>query len=215
MVADVLARRGPVIAAVVAVCAALGAGVGYLLSGGNTASVGGPGDGPVSTTSSSTTTSMPSTTTTSRAEQTTTLATLVPPLPSAPAAPLANQDPATVARNFLDAYLSWRFDDLPSPAAAVRARARPWDTARFDARPGQASGAGASTAERIADREVDTVHIASLDEIDPSSPTTRTYLSLVIVTVTRQDHEPERRTHNLQLSLVRQAGGWYVDDVEI
>ncbi len=213
--ADLFARRGPVVAAVVAVCAALGAGAGYLLSDGNPDPVAGTGEVAVSTTSSSTTTSTPSTTTTSRAEPTTVPSTLVPPLPSAPAAPLANQDPATVARNFLDAYLSWRFDDLPSPAAAARARARPWDTARFDARLGQASGAGASTAERIAAREVNTVRIASLDEINPSSPTTRTYLSLVVVTVTRQDQEPERRTHYLQLSLVREADGWYVDDVEI
>ena len=203
--ADVFARKGRVVAAVIAICAGLGAGAGYLLSTGNAASVGDPGEVAVSTTSSST--SSPATASSRRAVPTTSRAEqiIVP----------ANQDPATVARNFLDAYLSWRFDDLPSPAAAARARARPWDTARFDARLGQASGAGASTAERMAAREVNTVRIASLDEIDPSSPTTRTYLSLVVVTVTRQDREPERRTHYLQLSLVREGGAWYVDDVEI
>ena len=59
------------------------------------------------------------------------------------------------------------------------------------------------------------MRIASLDEIGASSPTTRTYLSLVVVTVTRQDQEPQRRTHYLQLSLVREGDAWFVDDVEI
>lgn len=129
--------------------------------------------------------------------------------------PLANQDPATVTRNFISAYLSWRFDDQPSPTAAARARARAWDSAGFDARLGQASGGGASTAERIAAREIATVEIASLDEIEPAGPTTRTYLSLVIVTVAAQDEEPQRRTYYLELSLIQQDGGWYVDDVQI
>ncbi len=120
-----------------------------------------------------------------------------------------------MVRNFLDAYLSWRWDDVPTPAAAVRARARPWDTDRFDAQLGQASGAGAVTAERIAAHEVDTVEVVNVDEIEPTTPTSRTYLVLAIVTVTKDGQEPLRRPVYLEVTTVRETTGWYVDKVVI
>ncbi len=225
--AEIGSRRGPVIAVAIAAGVALGAVLGIVLSAGDPTSVSAPTTVPSSpstsslssTTVSSSTTAPPSTTsaapTTVPPETATTASTLVAPLPTTPAARAASQDPAQVVRNFLDAYLSWRWDDVPTPTAAVRARARPWDTDRFDAQLGQASGAAALTAERIAAHEVDTVEVVNVDEVEPTTPTSRTYLALAIVTVTKDGQEPLRRPIYLEVTMVRETTGWYVDKVVI
>ncbi len=224
--AEIGSRRGPVIAVAIAAGVALGAGLGIALT--DPTSVSAPttvptpssltAPDPSSTTVSSLTTAPPSATSpspTTGSPEATTASTLVAPLPTTPAARAASQDPAQVVRNFLDAYLSWRWDDVPTPAAAVRARARPWDTDRFDAQLGQASGAGAVTAERIAAHEVDTVEVVNVDEIEPTTPTSRTYLALAIVTVTKDGQQPPRRPIYLEVTTVRETTGWYVDKVVI
>lgn len=145
----------------------------------------------------------------------------VPVPPSAPtegtAPPAAgpNADPAAVAHNFINAHKSFMWSDRPTPSDAARERVRPWATARLNSQLGSDSSAGYLTSQRIAAHEVDTVRIVSLDAIDPMTSTLRTYLSLIIVTTTKDGASPSPRERYLQLTVVKQGAGWYVDKVQI
>lgn len=137
--------------------------------------------------------------------------TLIAPSPSAAPRP-ENRDPQAVARNFITGYLSWHYDDKPNPQAAMRERVRPWVTDRFDAGLAQSSSAASATAKRVADHEVNTVTIASLDQIAPATTETM-YLSLVTVNVTRDGAAPSKRSVYVQAKLLNVGGNWYVDEL--
>lgn|GEM_PF-5030714 len=126
----------------------------------------------------------------------------------------ANRDSAAVARAFLTAYLSWAWNDQPTPAAAVRARTRQWDTDLFDAQLAGSSGATSSTNQRIAAHEVDTVAVASADPVDASS-TAVTYVALVQVTTSKDGSPPTPRASYINAHLVLLGPNWYVNAVTL
>ena len=137
--------------------------------------------------------------------------TLVAPSPSVAPRP-ENRDPAAVTRSFITGYLSWNWSDQPAPASAVRQRVRPWVTDAFDAGLAQSSSAASITATRIAAHEVNTVTIASLDQIAPATTETE-LLSLVTVNITKDGAAPSKRSVYIQAKLVLVDGNWYVNEL--
>lgn len=140
-----------------------------------------------------------------------TVSTLIAPSPST-APRTENRDPEAVARSFINGYLAWSWSDQPSPQAAMRQRVRPWVTDRFDAGLAQSSSAASATATRISTHEVNTVTIASLDQIAPATTDTM-FLSLVTVNITKDGASPSKRSVYIQAKLLNVGGNWYVDEL--
>ena len=141
----------------------------------------------------------------------TTVTTLIAPTPSSTPRP-ENRNPEAVARSFINGYLSWSWSDQPSPQAAMRQRVRPWVTDRFDAGLAQSSSAAAATAARVQSHEVNTVTIASLDQIAPATTDT-VFLSLVTVNITKDGAPASKRSVYIQVKLLNLNGNWYVDEL--
>lgn len=150
-------------------------------------------------------------TSTSTTRTTTPPTTLVAPSPSVAPRP-ENRDPAAVTRSFINGYLAWNWADQPAPMAAMRQRVRPWVTDLFDAGLAQSSSAASITASRVAAHEVDTVTIASLDQIAPATSETE-FLSLVTVNITKDGAAPSKRSVYIQAKLVLRDGNWYVNEL--
>ena len=142
--------------------------------------------------------------------------TATPPPPSpVPSQTLTPQVPAdesaaeSVARAFLVAYASYRYDDGP---AALRARLRPYDTDAFDVGLAASAGGGSQDQLRGARHEV---AIASVLQLSSTglAPDGRLILVAQVSQQVSSDRGSSGSTRYAELYLTRTGAGWLVDEV--
>ena len=134
------------------------------------------------------------------------------PVPSetlTPQMPADENAAESVARAFLVAYASYRYDDGPT---ALRARLRPYDTDAFDAALGSGGGAGTQDQLRSARREV---AIASVLQLNTTglAPDGRLILVAQVSQQVKSDRGSSGSTRYAELYMARTAAGWRVDEV--
>ena len=117
----------------------------------------------------------------------------------------------SVARAFLVAYASYRYDDGPG---ALRARLRPYDTDTFDAALASGGGAGAQDEQRSARHEVATAGVLQLSTTG-LAPDGRLILVLQVSQQVRSDRGSSASTRYVELYLARTDAGWRVDEVAL
>lgn len=151
----------------------------------------------------------------------TTTAPAAPPaaaIPPPPPPPPTGQetfyaDPEQVARRFIEAYGSfdWRDSD---PQTAVRARSRPWATARLNEFLDGGSSAAFLTQQRVAAQEVRTVEIVFIDPTEKPTATEVNFLVLTRPHMTSSDpNRPEPYEAFYELLVIRQGDKWLVDRI--
>jgi len=114
-----------------------------------------------------------------------------------------------MARGFLVAYASYRYDDGP---ATLRARLRPYDTDALDAALGSSGGAGMQDQLRSARHEV---AIASVLQISTTglAPDGRLILVAQVSQQVKSDRGGSGSTRYVELYLARTGAAWRVDEV--
>jgi len=117
----------------------------------------------------------------------------------------------SVARAFLVAYASYRYDDGPG---ALRSRLRPYDTDAFDVALGSGGGAGAQDERRSARHEVATAAVLQLSTTG-LAPDGRLILVLHVSQQVRSDGGSSASTRYVELYLARTDAGWRVDEVAL
>ena len=117
----------------------------------------------------------------------------------------------SVARAFLVAYASYRYDDGPG---ALRSRLRPYDTDAFDVALGSGGGAGAQDQQRSARHEVATAGVLQLSTTG-LAPDGRLILVLQVSQQVRSDRGSSATTRYVELYLARTDAGWRVDEVAL
>lgn len=117
----------------------------------------------------------------------------------------------SVARAFLVAYASYRYDDGPG---ALRARLRPYDTDAFDVALGSGGGAGTQDEQRSARHEVATAGVLQLSTTG-LAPDGRLILVLQVSQQVRSDRGSTASTRYVELYLARTDAGWRVDEVAL
>lgn len=127
------------------------------------------------------------------------------PVPNAAAVPAAE----AVAKAFLIAYASYRYDDGPD---ALRGRLRPYDTDAFDAKLARGSGAGVGVQEReqrheVAHAAVETVNSKGL------APDGRLVIVASVSQAITSDQGLATRSRYVELLLINTPAGWRVDGV--
>ena len=132
-------------------------------------------------------------------------ATVAVPSPS----PSALAQAETVARAFLGAYASSRYDD---PPGALRARLRPHDSDRLDALLGQGAGDGADAQRRAAVHEVASASLSRLT-VHGLAPDGRLVVVGLVSRTVRSDQGSSTSGRYLELFLAGTAAGWRVDEV--
>lgn len=116
-----------------------------------------------------------------------------------------------VARAFVVAYASYRYDDGPG---ALRARLRPYDTDAFDLALGSGGGAGTQDQQRSARHEVATAGVLQLSTTG-LAPDGRLILVLQVSQQVRSDRGSSASTRYVELYLARTDAGWRVDEVAL
>ena len=125
-------------------------------------------------------------------------------------------DPVAVANGFVQANLSWSWNDAPDPNAAEVSRAAAWSTPALVATMSQSSSAAYLTQQRIAAHETDSVTVDNVVEQDPSTATSKTELVLATVAIAKDGAPPSPATSYLELTIVAQPdGSWAVDKVKL
>ena len=114
-----------------------------------------------------------------------------------------------VAKAFLIAYASYRYDDGPD---ALRDRLRPYDTDSFDARLAQGGGGGVGVLQREQRHEaaraaVENVHSEGL------APDGRLVMVGLVSQAITSDQGPASPSRYVELFLIDTAKGWRVDGV--
>jgi hypothetical protein len=117
----------------------------------------------------------------------------------------------SVARAFLVAYASYRYDDGP---ATLRARLRTYDTDAFDLALGSGGGAGTQDQERSARHEVATGSVLQLTTIG-LAPDGRLILVAQVCQQIRSDGGTTGSTRYVELYLAPTNAGWRVDEVAL
>jgi len=134
------------------------------------------------------------------------------PVPSQSVTPQVPADESaaeSVARAFLVAYASYRYDEEP---AALRARLRPYDTDAFDVALGSGGGAGTQDQLRSVRHEV---AIASVLQLSTTglAPDGRLILVAQVSQQVKSDRGSSGSTRYAELYLARTVAGWRVDEV--
>ena len=117
----------------------------------------------------------------------------------------------SVARAFLVAYASYRYDDGPG---ALRARLRPYDTDAFDVALGGGGGAGTQDEQRSARHEVATAAVLQLTTTG-LAPDGRLVLVLQVSQQVTSDRGSSASTRYVELYLARTVAGWRVDEAAL
>lgn len=117
----------------------------------------------------------------------------------------------SVARAFVVAYASYRYDDGPG---ALRARLRPYDTDAFDLALGSGGGTGTQDEQRSARHEVATAGVLQLNTTG-LAPDGRLILVLQVSQNVRSDRGISASTRYVELYLARTDTGWRVDEVAL
>ena len=126
-----------------------------------------------------------------------------------PQVPADESAAESVARAFLAAYASYRYDDGP---AALRARLRPYDTDAFDVGLAASGGGGAQDQLRWARHEV---AIASVLQLTSTglAPDGRLILVAQVSQQVSSDRGSSGSTRYAELYLAQTGAGWRVDEV--
>ncbi len=114
-----------------------------------------------------------------------------------------------MARAFLVAYASYRYDEGPT---ALRARLRPYDTDTFDVALGSGGGAGTQDQLRAARHEVATASVLQLSTTG-LAPDGRLILVAQVSQQVQSDRGSSGSTRYAELYLARTGAGWRVDGV--
>jgi len=130
-------------------------------------------------------------------------------VPSPSPSPSALAQAETVARAFMVAYASSRYDD---PPGALRARLRPHDSDRLDALLGQGGGDGADAQRRAAVHEVASASVSRLS-VNGLAPDGRLVVVGLVSRTVRSDQGSSTSARYLELFLAGTAAGWRVDEV--
>lgn len=117
----------------------------------------------------------------------------------------------SVARAFLVAYASYRYDD---GFAALRARLRPYDTDAFDIALGSGGGAGTQEQQRSARHEVATASVLQFSTTG-LAPDGRLILVAQVNQQIRSDRGISGGTRYVEIYLARTDAGWRVDEVAL
>ena len=134
------------------------------------------------------------------------------PVPSQSVTPQVPADESaaeSVARAFLVAYASYRYDDEP---AALRARLRPYDTDAFDVALGSGGGAGTQDQLRSVRHEVAVASVLQLSTTG-LAPDGRLILVAQVSQQVKSDRGSSGSTRYAELYLARTGAGWRVDEV--
>jgi len=139
------------------------------------------------------------------AAPTTTLAATSSPSPDASSTAAA----AEVARAFLVAYASYRFDDSSD---SLRRRLRAYDTDRFDTSLALGGDPGLPTRAAADRHEVAT---AAVQQVSATiqAPDGRLVVVALVSQNVRSDQGTRTSARYVELFLARTAGGWRVDEV--
>lgn len=125
--------------------------------------------------------------------------------------PADQSEAESVARAFLVAYASYRYDDGP---AALRARLRTYDTDALDIALGGGGGAGTQEQQRSARHEVATARVLQLNTTG-LAPDGRLILVGQVIQQIRSDRGSSESTRYVELYLARTDAGWRVDEVAL
>ena len=134
------------------------------------------------------------------------------PVPSQTLTPQVPADEGaaeSVARAFLVAYASYRYDEEP---AALRARLRPYDTDAFDVALGRGGGAGTQDQLRSVRHEVAIATVLQLSTTG-LAPDGRLILVAQVNQQVKSDRGSSGSTRYAELYLARTGAGWRVDEV--